>query len=447
MLLRFVALAIILLVPDLPLAFSAGCHGQATLGPPNLYPIVDGITHSQLVRTVPNGKAYVVTLPHNNSAEASNISLIHVWGTAYQMGYAHGQMMGESVREVATKVWTYLEQEVAKDLPGYLPEWLRELISDVGLTLALDLTYEATYAWTGSYFYDELRGIADASKADYTTLLRIHMLAGLTQGDCSMFGAWGKALAPNGGTPLLQLRALDWDMEGPFRDYSQITVYHPNKGNGHGFVNIGYSGFIGGLTGMSETKLGISEIGASFPDESFGEMSRLGVPFIFMLRDILQFDYTIDDAINRMINTRRTCDLILGVGDGKLNEFRGFQYSYSVLNVFNDLNMRPDNETWHPKIKDIVYWGMDWLCPSYNLVLANLLKKHYGQITVESGIHYISAMEKSGSNHVAFYDLPNMKLYAAFASPYASGGPVPAYARQFSSWDVTRLLAEPAPSG
>lgn len=122
-----------------------------------------------------------------------------------------------------------------------------------------------------------------------------------------MFGAWGDAVA--GGSPLVQLRALDWDMDGqglpkleeqknmtpyhatlsagPFRDYSQVTVYHPNEGNGHGFVNVGYTSFIGGLTGMSATKLGISEIGASFPDASFGEMSRLGVPFIFLLRQVI----------------------------------------------------------------------------------------------------------------------------------------------------------------
>lgn len=35
------------------------------------------------------------------------------------------------------------------------------------------------------------------------------------------------------------------------------------------------------------------------------------------------------------------------------------QYSYSVLNVFDDRNLMP-NATWHPKIPGIVYWGMDW---------------------------------------------------------------------------------------
>lgn len=38
------------------------------------------------------------------------------------------------------------------------------------------------------------------------------MIAGLTQGACSAFGMWGPALAnPN---KVLQLRALDWDMNG-----------------------------------------------------------------------------------------------------------------------------------------------------------------------------------------------------------------------------------------
>jgi exportin-7 len=104
-----------------------------------------------------------------------------------------------------------------------------------------------------------------------------------------------------------------------FRDYPQVTVYHPSYGNGHKFMNIGFSGFVGGLSGFSETLLGISEIGVAYPDASFGSESRIGYPFIvsflatlflisqFLLRDILQWDVTIDDAINRMINTRRTC--------------------------------------------------------------------------------------------------------------------------------------------
>lgn len=38
------------------------------------------------------------------------------------------------------------------------------------------------------------------------------MLGELTKGSCSMFGAWGSALPSSNG--VLQLRALDWNMDG-----------------------------------------------------------------------------------------------------------------------------------------------------------------------------------------------------------------------------------------
>src|SRR4051794_30810692 len=89
-------------------------------------------------------------------------------------------------------------------------------------------------------------------------------------------GAWGDALAdPNG---LIQFRALDWDMDGPFRDYNQMTVYHPTDGNT--FINIGFSAFVGGLSGVSNLSMAISEIGATYPDATFGTESRIGTPFI-----------------------------------------------------------------------------------------------------------------------------------------------------------------------
>lgn len=263
-----------------------------------------------------------------------------------------------------------------------------------------------------------------------------------------MIGAWGSALSSSlPSNSLIQSRSLDWEMDGPFRDYSTITVYHPDPdgSNGHPFVNVGLMGFIGGLTGMSEAQLGISEIGVSYPDATFGEQSRVGIPFIFILRDILQFDYTIDDATNRMINSRRTCNLILGVGDGKMGIFRAFQYSHSVLRIQDDMNMMPFNSTWHPRIPNVVYYGMDWVCPAYNYVLSKQIQAHYGKITPEVAIRDITSIEKSGNNHAAFYDLTAQKLYVAFAGPRGSAGSAAAYDRQYTKFDVRSLFSESRP--
>lgn len=69
-------------------------------------------------------------------------------------------------------------------------------------------------------------GLTDATGGDYKTLRRVHMIGELTKGACSMFGAWGNATAAG---RLIQLRALDWDFDGPYRKYATVTVYHPSK--------------------------------------------------------------------------------------------------------------------------------------------------------------------------------------------------------------------------
>jgi len=104
---------------------------------------------------------------------------------------------------------------------------------------------------------------------------------------------------------------LDWTFEdGPFRDYATIVVYHPATPEiGNTFANIGLMGFLGSLSGVNDKKMAISEIGVSYPDvlpeesPSWGTESREGNPFTFVLRDILQFTSSLDQAIDYMQNT------------------------------------------------------------------------------------------------------------------------------------------------
>jgi hypothetical protein len=136
-----------------------------------------------------------------------------------------------------------------------------------------------------------------------------------------------------------------------------------------------------------------------------------------------------------------------------LGYFRGFQYSHSVANVIDDLTLQPVNDTWHPKIENVVYWGMDWLCPGYTSVLSAQLQKYHGIITPEITIQYITAITQTGdlrisslslsplpllplpisqnkfdSNvDVVISDLTNLKMYVAFAAAANESGPVSFY--------------------
>jgi len=433
---------------------AAGCWDpHPKPGLPNLFPILDLTKKSpyfEFVGTVGNakigtmfGKMYKTTVPNQGGKSQATYTVNHLWGTYYEMGYAQGLLFKQygngTLQAFFDQTWNYLKWQVSNALPNFFPIWLSDLIAQFGLDVALDTTEFITRGYTDNKVYEELQGLSDGGGVDYQTLVRVHMIAGLTQGACSMYGIWGVGLQNQ--SSLLQLRALDWDMNGPFRNMASITVYHPNDGS-NSYINIGMAGFIGGLTGISDKQLGISEIGASYSDSSFGSESRIGVPFIFLLKNILMYDVTVDDATNRMINSRRTCDLMLGVGDGKLKQFRGYQYSYSVLNVFDDTNLLPYNETWHPRIPNVVYWGMDWNCPAYNTFLSNQIKKYHGRITPEIAVSQISSVEGSGSNHLAIYDLAAMIFYASFAAPFNVTGPQKACDRQFVKYDAWALLRE-----
>ena len=140
------------------------------------------------------------------------------------------------------------------------------------------------------------------------------------------------------------------------------------------------------------------------------------------------------DSITRIKDAHRTCDLILGVGDGNEKTFRGFEYSASVATVVTDTTLIPVNNTWHPEIENVVYWGMDWLCPAYNLVrepegrysdsrllslnptlylyqvLSEQLRKWHGNITVANTVRDIVSIVQTGNLHAAVYDLTTQVL-------------------------------------
>ncbi len=124
--------------------------------------------------------------------------------------------------------------------------------------------------------------------------------------------------------------------------------------------------------GVNAAQMSIHEIGVSFPDDTFGAESASGIPFTYVLRDILQFDQTGLDGLSRLASANRTCHLILGVGDGVAKTFNSVQYGHEVCNIMNDRNLKPV-ATWHEPIENTVYHGMDWLCPTFNGVLHDQL--------------------------------------------------------------------------
>ena len=328
----FVWRAMVLIVLTVDPVGASRCNGQATPGPRNLHPIDTALP--TLVKEVQNGKLF--SIGHGSDRK----DLVHLWGTPYENGLAMGHLIGSKITRVILEGYVYMESQIVAKAGnatwcaahGFECKALRA-VTKLGLKAALDLSYRRTAPFVKPYVMEEIRGIVNgtAGALSVTDLRDFMWLGELTRGSCSMFGAKGAATASRDGR-LLQLRALDWDVDGPFKNHAVVVIYHPNKGDGQAWANFAFAGFTASVTGFNAAQLGLSEIGVAFPDASFGPEAYFaaGYPFGFLIRDVLQFDSTLEQATDRITGATRTCDLILGVGDGKANDFTGFRYSPSA---------------------------------------------------------------------------------------------------------------------
>ena len=255
-----VVAASLLLLPSVQGAYCSGSPDEGSRT--NEFPILD-----DSIAFVKNGANSSLWEAGPSNAR---FPVVHVYGNAYEVGYAQGLMQKEYLTGFIAKTYDYFVDMVIEDMPGPLPPLVQSKIVLLGLNAALDWCADVTAPYTPQEFYDELHGLADASGVSYDALLRLNMFAEITKASCSFFGAYGAATAKDTGH-VYQLRALDYDTDGPFKDFVQMTVYHPTEEGSSPFANIGWPGSIGVLSGFNSHAMGLSEIGVSFADDSFGQ--------------------------------------------------------------------------------------------------------------------------------------------------------------------------------
>ena len=154
----------------------AFCANDTSHGDPNLIPIDD--SQARYIGKVENGTLYQI------GAGEDQVWLIHVYGnTGYDFGYAYGTLLRDQINKVLPRAWAHFEAQIIdalKDLK--LPKWFEDLIADKGLAFALDVQNDLVKHYMDEEIYNEMRGISDAAKIDYKTVVRLHMLGEITRG-------------------------------------------------------------------------------------------------------------------------------------------------------------------------------------------------------------------------------------------------------------------------
>ncbi|EGC40223.1 hypothetical protein DICPUDRAFT_146951 [Dictyostelium purpureum] len=375
----------------------------------------------------------------------NQVNLIELFGTPYQRGFAQGQLLKSQMHDIYDNFFNYITimvNDLISKYADYLPKFLIDAIEKGGVKLALDITAELTKKHTPEHFFEEMRGLADGSGVAYNTILQLHMFPELIKAACSMVGAYNQSTLNHG---LLQLRALDFgfDPMNPLRLHPTVMIYHPEESDGgHDFAVLSWAGFLGTLTGYSQ-HVGICE---KYWFGYNGTSSREGIPFHFLLREIIQYDTSIDEALDRINNAQRTCAVFMGLGSNSTNTFKAVEYSHQYVRVFDDQTPFPayaPTPAAHPQITDVVYIDK-FVQPSNHQCLASVLQKSWGSIDATALIN-AAAQLQTGDLHIGLYDFAENQFYVSVGTQEGPlGNPnitiVPAYARQFIQVDLNQFF-------
>jgi hypothetical protein len=129
---------------------------------------------------------------------------------------------------------------------------------------------------------------------------------------CSGFAVFGTATSDG---KLYHGRVLDYMTTIGLQDAATTFVV---KADGQiPFVNVGYAGFTGSVSGMNAQAISLGEMGGG------GEGKWDGVPMSTLMRRALEECTTLDEVIDLWSNNPRTCEYFYVFADGKTNRAVG----------------------------------------------------------------------------------------------------------------------------
>ena len=176
--------------------------------------------------------------------------VLHVWGTPFEMGYAHGRWLGPEIRDL---------------FQGYILEFVPPAAFQVAADLMprlFDIDPEYREEIDGL-----LAGITESGTSTYIEelgryltlwdILVANSLADLRGMACSSISAWGDATAddPTLAGRIALARDLDWTLAGSDKYLlsrgTVVIAYSPSDPQRQEVVSVGFPGFIGCLSCMN----------------------------------------------------------------------------------------------------------------------------------------------------------------------------------------------------
>ena len=310
--------------------------------------------------------------------------VLRLRGRPYEIGVQHGRLLAANIKRLCERVIYGVGF-------SYSIEKGRWFLSE-----AVKLV-ERQRPFIAPEYFEEMRGVADGAGLPLATLQAANIFPEFFH--CSGLAVFGKAT--RGGT-LLHARVLDYMTEVGLQDEA-VTMAIERDG-ARRFVNVGYAGFIGSVTGMNEKQVAIGEMGGR------GEGKWDGTPMAQLLRGALENCDTLEEALDYMRRRPRTCEYYYVVSDGKSRTARGVAATPETFQVIKPAEAVP---LLPERVEDAVLLSAG---DRYKQLVKRVRDLH-GRIGLEEMQRIIARGVAMKSNlHDAIFEPPTLTLWIANAS-------------------------------
>ena len=312
-------------------------------------------------------------------------TILLVAGTPEQMGAAHGTLLKEKVRQMHERV-LYLVGGADSIQSGV---WFSDRMAEIERRTAPHIPPR---------FLAECDALSRAvgvspREGRHANLLpeRFH---------CSGVAVRGKATRDGS---ILHARVLDYMRDINLQKAAAVVVFMPEGRNA--WMSLGYAGFVGTVTAMNEKGLAIGEMGGR------GEGDWDGMPMSLLLRDVMERAATVEEGLDILRTTPRTCEYYYVLSD-KAKNMAGVHADARQITI-----LRPGQQ--NPQLPFVPEDAVLISGPGRAEALSQRLQQHYGKIDVSTMIEILKRPVAMSSNlHDAIFAPETLDMWFADAGKH-----------------------------
>lgn len=310
--------------------------------------------------------------------------LLRLRGKPYEIGFQHGRLLATNIHRLCERIVYGVGFYYSIEKGQWFLDEAAKLV-------------ERQRPFIAPEYFEEMRGLADGAGLPLALVQAANIFPEFFH--CSGLAVFGKATRDG---RLFHARVLDYMTEVGLQDEAVLMAVE--REGARRFVNVGYAGFIGCVSGMNEKQVAIGEMGGR------GEGQWDGTPMAQLLRGALENCDTLEEALDYMRRRPRTCEYYYVVSDGKSRTARGIAATpkkFEVVGPGEAVPLLPE------PVEDAVVLSAG----SRYKELVKRVRALHGRIGPEEMQRIITRPVAMRSNlHNAIFEPPALTLWVAHAS-------------------------------